>query len=306
MTKAEGEAYRRLADLSAHGLSPGEADFADYAKLAWLARDYAITVLPSATSLRALRQIPWTRVAAAEPFIGFGDPVLRGSAARRGGKMLVARGSNVLDELRSLDALPGTRDELHAVGKALGANVGQAVYVGARATKPEVFALDAAGRLGRARVLAFATHGLLAGEIAGLRQPALVLTPPPKILPEDDGLLSLDDVVSLRLTSTDWVILSACNTGAADDTGEGLSGLARAFFFAGAPTLLVSHWSVDDRATQALMTEIFRRWAARPAGARADALRQGMLALMQRAQGPTAYFAHPFAWAPFFLVGEGR
>lgn len=126
------------------------------------------------------------------------------------------------------------------------------------------------------------------------------------MVPEDDGLLSLDDVVSLKLVSTDWVILSACNTGAADGSGEGLSGLARAFFFAGAPTLLVSHWSVDDRATQALMTEVFRRWAAKSSASRADALRQGMLALMQRAQGPTAYFAHPFAWAPFFLVGEGR
>ena len=220
--------------------------------------------------------------------------------------MVVARGANVLDDVRSLDALPGTRAELQSVGRALGADVGQAVYVGARATKPQVFALDASGRLGRARVLAFATHGLLAGEIAGLRQPALVLTPPPQVVPEDDGLLSLEDVVSLKLASTEWVILSACNTAAADGSGEGLSGLARAFFFAGAPTLLVSHWSVEDRATQALMTEVFRRWTASSSVSRADALRQGMLALMQRAQGPTAYFAHPFAWAPFFLVGEGR
>jgi CHAT domain-containing protein len=82
--------------------------------------------------------------------------------------------------------------------------------------------------------------------------------------------------------------------------------LARAFFFAGAPTLLVSHWSVDDRATQALMTQVFERYAKDPSMPRSEALRQGMLALMAQAQGPTAYFAHPFAWAPFFLVGEGR
>ena len=68
---------------------------------------------------------------------------------------------------------------------------------------------------------------------------------------------------------------------------------------------MVSHWSVDDRATQALMTEVFRRYAADRTVARADALRQGMLALMTGAQGPTAYFAHPFAWAPFSLVGDG-
>ena len=306
VTNAEGDAYRKLADLAARGATPHAEDFGDYAKLAWLVGEYAITVLPSATSLRALRQIPWARTAAVEPFIGFGDPLLKGSGTQRGGKMVVARGANVLDELRGLDALPGTRDELQAVGRALGADAGRAIYVGARATKPQVFALDAAGRLGRARVLAFATHGLLAGEITGLRQPALVLTPPPQVVPEDDGLLSLDDVVSLTLTSTEWVILSACNTGAADGSGEGLSGLARAFFFAGAPTLLVSHWSVEDRATQALMTEVFHRWTATSSASRAEALRQGMRALMQRAQGPTAHFAHPFAWASFFLVGEGR
>ena len=67
--------------------------------------------------------------------------------------------------------------------------------------------------------------------------------------------------MGLNLTSTEWVVLSACNTGAADGSGEGLSGLARGFFFAGAPTLLVSHWSVDDRATQALMTDVFEGYA---------------------------------------------
>jgi CHAT domain-containing protein len=63
---------------------------------------------------------------------------------------------------------------------------------------------------------------------------------------------------------------------------------------------------VDDRATQALMTSVFERYARDPHLRKADALRQGMLALMAGAQGPTAYFAHPFAWAPFFLVGENR
>jgi CHAT domain-containing protein len=86
-----------------------------------------------------------------------------------------------------------------------------------------------------------------------------------------------------------------------------LSGLARAFFFAGAKGLLVSQWSVDDRATQALMTEIFTRYG-KDQLTPAAALRQGMLAIMSEgARNPKeAYFAHPFAWAAFFLVGEGR
>jgi CHAT domain-containing protein len=87
--------------------------------------------------------------------------------------------------------------------------------------------------------------------------------------------------------------------------GEGLTGLARAFFFAEARSLLVSHWSVEDRATQTLMTEVFRCYSKDPTLSRAEALRQGMPALMVQAEGGTAYFAHPFAWAPFSVVGEG-
>jgi len=134
----------------------------------------------------------------------------------------------------------------------------------------------------------------------------LVLTPPEKPSEKDDGLLDLEDIVRLKLDNTDWVILSACNTAAADGSGEGLSGLVRAFFFAGARSLLVSHWSVEDKATQSLMTEIFQRYAKDKTVARSEALRQGMLTLMAKAKGKTSYFAHPFSWAPFFLVGEGN
>jgi CHAT domain-containing protein len=107
----------------------------------------------------------------------------------------------------------------------------------------------------------------------------------------------------LRLGSAEWVILSACNTGGATSDREALSGLVRAFFFAGARSALASHWSVDDRATQALMTAVFSGRAGAPT--RAEALRRGMLSLIDGARGQTAYFAHPFAWAAFVLVGEG-
>jgi CHAT domain-containing protein len=160
-----------------------------------------------------------------------------------------------------------------AVATALGADLGQPLYLGERATKPMVQALNAAGRLGQAQVLAFATHALLAGELTGLRQPALVLTPPATASDRDDGLLALEDILGLKLPHTSWVILSACNTAADDGSGEGLSGLARAFFYAGAASLLVSQWSVDDVATRVLMTEVFRRQAHPPVLTRAEALR---------------------------------
>jgi CHAT domain-containing protein len=95
------------------------------------------------------------------------------------------------------------------------------------------------GKLPRARIIAFATHALIGGELIGLREPALVLTPPKHPSEEDNGLLTIDDILRLKLDRNEWVILSACNTVAADGSGEGLSGLARAFFYAGAPSLLV-------------------------------------------------------------------
>ena len=159
--------------------------------------------------------------------------------------------------------------------------------------------------LTQVRVLAFATHGLVAGDIERLGEPALVLTPPAEGTAEDDGLLTASEVATLRLDA-DWVVLSACNTAAPD--GEpgagGLSGLARAFFYAGARALLVSHWPVVSQAAAALTTGTVRQLEANPAIGRAEALRRAMLALAGDRARP--YSAHPLFWAPFTVVGEGR
>ena len=104
------------------------------------------------------------------------------------------------------------------------------------------------GTLAQARVVHFATHGLVASETESiaksLAEPALLLTPPDVATATDDGLLTASEVTELRLDA-DWVVLSACNTAAGGEKGdaEALSGLARAFFYAGAHSLLVSHWS---------------------------------------------------------------
>jgi CHAT domain-containing protein len=98
------------------------------------------------------------------------------------------------------------------------------------------------------------------------------------------------------------VILSARNTAAAETKGaEALSGLARAFFYAGARALLVSHWYVDSEATVALITKSFDGMKADTKIGRAEALRRAMSALIAGG-GRTA---HPSAWAPFVVVGEG-
>jgi tetratricopeptide (TPR) repeat protein len=310
ITDARGEGYAQLATLyrQRQRRAPTPAELATYAEVAWLAKDYALTMLPSATALRLLRQGPRRSATAQEPFIGFGDPVLSGPPhVRPNGAAQPAQPSPaaILEAVRQLQPLPQARSELLAMAHALGADPIRALYLGSQATESMVYTLNALGRLGAARVLAFSTHGMRAGELAGLHQPALVLTPPATVSPDDDGLLSLDEVVRLKLAATEWVVLSACNTAAADGSGEGLSGLVRGFFFAGAPALLVSHWSVGERATAALMTALFAASSEGPGRLRAARLQQAMRTLMTQARGETAYFAHPYAWAAFFLVGEG-
>lgn len=308
LTQREGESFTSLAHLHRQQHSPTSRDIGMYAALYWLAKSYPITVLPSASALKLLRQYSIAATSQTEPFVGFGDPVLQGKGTQRGGSMIATRGMRVaVDSLRKLDNLPGTRQELLTVASLLHVNPETSVYLGERATEPEVRRLNHSGRLGRAKVISFATHGLLAGEVQGVTQPALVLTPPQAATDDNDGLLSMEDVLQLKLPNTEWVILSACNTGGEDGSGESLSGLARAFFYAGAKSLLVSQWSVDDDATRALMSAVFSRYGAPRATFPAKALQDGMLALLEQAGRDPArrYFAHPYAWAAFMLVGEG-
>ncbi len=307
LTNSEGKKFSRLAELHSRQQRPEEKNLVDYANLPWLIKTYPLTILPSASALKLLRQNLATQPVNGEAFLGFGDPILRGSGQQRGGSMIAARGMRVaMDSLHALDSLPGTRAELLAVASILHVDPQHSVFLGQRANETEVRRLNDTGRLGQAKVLSFSTHGLLAGEVRGVTQPALVLTPPASPTDENDGLLSMEDILQLKLPNTEWVILSACNTAGDDGSGESLSGLARAFFFAGAKALLVSQWSVDDLATKELMSEIFKRYGGTPAMPQASSLREGMLALIE--QGTTdperAYFAHPYAWAAFSLVGD--
>src|SRR5208337_5398891 len=150
-------------------------------------------------------------------------------------------------------------------------------------------------RLADYRVVYFATHGLVAGDIKGLAEPSLALSIPAQSSDLDDGLLTLN---------ADWVVLSACNTIAGDKPGaEALSGLARAFFYAGARALLVSHWAVESNAAMRLTTSTFDIMKKDPTLGRAEALRRSMLAYMNDTANPLN--AYPALWAPFVVVGEG-
>ncbi len=310
LTASDSNSAQLLTHMYRQGRTLSENDVRQYAQLPWLIKRYPLTVLPSASALRLIRgdDLNTEKRKPSVAFMGFGDPLLKGTGWDRGGAMLASRGPNVdRGDLLALNRLPGTRLELLAMASAMGVAQDDHVFLADTATESLVRRLQDSGRLGQARVLAFATHGLLAGELRGLSQPALVLTPPATLTEQDDGLLSMEEILQWHLPATEWVVLSACNTGGSDRSGEGLSGLARAFFYAGAKTLLVSQWSVDDRATQHLMSEVFRRYGGEQTLSPAVALQQGMLALMRHtSEAETAYFAHPYAWAPFFLVGAGQ
>ncbi len=277
-------------------------DFAGYRKMAWLADRYATTVLPSVSSLSVLRTFARPS-RAPSPFLGIGDPTLAGSLAGARGKKVVGlfRGGTAdVETVRSLPALPESAKELASIAEELGASQKDLV-LGDRARKPAVVKLD----FSHYRIVTFATHGLVAGELTGLAEPALVLTPPPvQKGTEDDGLLKASDVSALQFDA-DWVVLSACNTAAGDGSldAEGLSGLAKAFFYAGSRTLLVSHWPVFSESTVRLTTGTFAEIARDPSTPRAIALKRAMDAL--RADDSQPYFAHPMFWAPFVVVGEG-
>jgi CHAT domain-containing protein len=275
--------------------------FAAYRRARWLADDFAVTLAPAASSVRALRELA-QRSRATLPFIGFGDPALAGAPG--GGEALrmaalFTRGA-VADvaRIRQLPRLPETAQELRAIARSLGA-ASDSVILREAATERAVRTMD----LSRYRVLAFATHGLTAGEIPDHGEPGLILTPPARPTRGDDGVLEASAVAALRLDA-DLVILSACNTAASDGRpdGQALSGLARAFLYAGARALLVSNWAVSSEAAARLTTGFFDEAAADPAIGRAEALRRSMQRMIR---GEEAYLAHPLFWAPFIVVGEG-
>jgi len=279
---------------------------------AWLAERYALVTLPAVAVLQPVRPAAHAGAGGVR-FVGYGAPAFdRGKPKSKLDDFLripqpVDRAGQGLADpsaLRDLAPLPGTEVELKAMAATLMADLA-GLHLGSAATEASVRSDPA---LASARIVAFATHGILPGEI-GLREPGLAFTPPVQSSPEDDGLLSASEVSAMHLTA-DWVILSACNTASADGTpgADSLSSLGRAFLYAGAGSLLASRWRVADEPTAALTVETIR---ARNAGmSRAAALQSAMRAVRtgKRADGSPLpgwqpRWAHPAAWAPFTVIG---
>jgi CHAT domain-containing protein len=265
-------------------------------------------------SLKRFGRVP----ASKEPLIAWGDPLFdrlseqkvaavestKNAATVR--SIINTRSANKLEtsydqaylNYNKIPPLPETRDEIQELAQILGANPSTDLILGKNATRTSVLKSSSSGELGKKQIVVFATHGLLSGDLPNLTQPALAMAA--NLNPSESPLLTLEDVLSLKLNA-DWVVLSACNTAGADGKAEeAMSGLARGFFFAGSRSLLVTHWSVESESAMQLTTHTFSNYKKDPSMRRSEALRQSMLSVMKSPQ-----FSHPAFWAPYALVGEG-
>jgi len=308
--------------------------FSNYRSVPWLIKQVAITSSPSAMVFISQRSIP-ADSSFKTTFGGFGDPVFNGNQSKEEteivnvasmkpisveGRLLKKRGLRLtrksqLDDkslnstnLEMLQRLPDSSEEVLSVAQALGADRERDVFIRYDATESNIKTLDLSDK----KVLLFATHALIQGDLDGLTQPAIALSSPGVVGGEEDGLLTMEEIMGLRLNA-DWVVLSACNSAAGSGEGaEAISGLGRAFFYAGTRALLVSHWSVETNSAKTLTTGLFKFQADNPDSTRAKALQKSQLNLIDQeglkdeATGKIiANYAHPVFWAPFTLVGDG-
>ena len=291
----------------------------------WLARSHAVTVVPSAAALRTLRQLP-----AASPkremLIGFGDPFFnaeqaaetasaaddvqvaevstRGLPLRRRASPRTSGVDNA--ELGLLPRLPDTADELKSIALALQADPSKVLHLGKTANEQTV---RSAG-LSKYRIIVFATHGLVPGDLNGLTQPALALTAPSVAGTQGDGLLTMEEILALKLDA-DWVVLSACNTGAARVPAPKRRPASDGRSSTPARARSSSPTGRCTRRPRASSSRSVRRQAVDPGITRGEALRQAMMAMLDGpgftdAAGKTVFsYAHPLFWAPYTIMGDG-
>lgn len=273
----------------------------DYARAAWLDEQFAISTLPSLGALKALRDIV-SPSQASKQFLGIGNPANLREPPSPGATETRSISSADFNKLRTLHSLPATEDEIRGLAASFGGVPGAEVLLSANATEAHLMELNALKELKEYRVLAFATHTFVSTGISadGYAESGLVLSLPDTPTRADDGFLSSSDIALLDLDA-EWVLLSACNTAAGDGSvgSTSLSGLARAFLYAGTRSLLVSHWYVNDASTADLVTQMAER-ARASSQPLAKSLSDASRAMRKRKGGK---YAHPNYWAPFSIVG---
>ena len=281
-------------------LLTGPADAAHLADAPWLVRRFTLAHVPAPANFVGLRKIA-SDTRATQAWFGFGDFVPL-SLKQANGSFSGTSCAESAQLLAGLPQLPYARRELDAARAVLGAGP-QDELLGASFTVPAVEKAP----LKSFRVLHFAAHALLPSELRCQSEPAIVTSDPATATDASQALLTASDVAQLNLDA-DLVILSACNSGGAGGStaGESLSGLARAFFFAGARALMVTHWSVNDQVAAYLVVSTLQRMHANPALGAAAALRETQLSMLEQAgKDLPPQIAAPFFWAGFAVIGDG-
>ena len=271
------------------------AEYEDF-DIAYLQQLLALSTVPSMGALVALRSIKNDNPGG-NKLLGIGNPILGAQASiltpmvRTRGVM----GEVELDLHSQLSPLAETEQEINTIADSFEEKT---LLMKNAATETALRNLPNLKDYG---VIVFATHGLLRNDSLGISEPALVMTRDPK----NNGLLLASEIADLSLNAN-WVVLSACNTAGTDGSprAEGLSGLAKAFFFAGARGLLLSHWEVSSLETVKITTGTIKAYknSDRKLG-RAFALKETLGSLIDGRYG--SRLTHPAYWAPFVLVGDG-
>ena len=282
--------------LEALVTKPGiSASNGDYRGVPWLLRRVALSYFPSPRIFVNLRE-KGGGSSGAQPFIGFGD-FRPASKAQLAAAFPPDRCGEDFRALSALESLPDTKVEVTAIGTRLGAGA-RDIILGESFTKARVISPD----VGRSRILLLATHALLPADLKCQPGPSIVVSVPPNSPNAEVGFLRPGDIEKLKLDA-ELVVLSACSTaGPNEKTGESLSGLARAFFRAGAHGILVTHWSIASGAAVPLMVNTFGA-----ASDTAQALRQAQLQMIDTAGSGNnpIELSYPNFWAAFTLIGDG-
>ena len=281
--------FEALVTTSGHG------------KPAYLAEKFALVYGPSASALVTVNELN-RQITPSLTLLAFGDPLippvngLATRAAKPRETVAMVRSASPAEDYEergfSLARLPHTRDEVLGIGKLFPPDQRQ-LYLGADAREENV----KSERLGDFRYIHFASHGFL-DELHPGRSGILLSR---ALDSKEDGILQTGEIMRLKLNA-DIVTLSACSTGLGKFVnGEGVLGLTRAFFYAGARNVAMSLWNVNDSATAALMKSFYLN--LRRGLPKSEALRQAKLSLLH---GSQISWRHPYFWAAFVLDGQGR
>lgn len=256
---------------------------------------YSIAYAPSASALLTVRAMNSTANGWDKTLLAFGDPVVGPQVQAESAPAAVAVRAaydKYAERGLPMTRLPFTREEVLSIAHLFPSPQDQ-LYLGASATEEAVQHED----LTRYRYIHFATHGFF-DETAPYRSGILFSRNPAS---HEIGVLQAGDIMRLRLNA-DLVTLSACSTGLGQlVSGEGLLGLTRAFFYAGARNLTVSLWNVNDSATSTLMRDFYLQ--LNRGTSKSEALRRAKLELLN---GADRTWRAPFYWGAFVLVGDGK